>query len=137
MDDVKRLADLIYSYPTETVTKVGCEGLAQFLTDRGVSFTPAAPGHNDQYNIAEMAYKNGYEKVFADGKRELEKRGRWIIKHSGKGRNATNWAECSECRVCGNPQWKVCPVCKTRMDVVQTNDFDPDDFLGEYEEENT
>ncbi len=26
------------------------------------------------------------------------------------------WAECSECRVCGHPQWKVCPVCGTRME---------------------
>ena len=43
------------------------------------------------------------------------KHGHWVI-HIEKGRNATNWAECSECHVCGSPQWKVCPVCETRMD---------------------
>lgn len=42
--------------------------------------------------------------------------GYWIIRSSGKGRNATNWAECSVCHVCGSPQWKVCPVCETRME---------------------
>lgn len=36
------------------------------------------------------------------------KHGYWII-HS-------DWAECSECHVCGSPQWKVCPVCETRME---------------------
>ena len=46
----------------------------------------------------------------------LPKRGHWIIKSIGHGKNATNWAECSECRVCGSPQWKVCPVCETRME---------------------
>ena len=44
------------------------------------------------------------------------KHGRWIIRSSGKGDYATNWAECSECHVCGSPQWKVCPVCEARMD---------------------
>lgn len=43
------------------------------------------------------------------------KHGHWVI-HIEKGRNATNWAECSECHVCGSPHWKVCPVCETRMD---------------------
>ena len=71
-----------------------------------------APGHTDQHNIAEMSYNNGYEKGYADGKRDSEKRGHWII--HGTGVNA--WAECSECRVCGSPQWKVCPVCETKMD---------------------
>ena len=47
----------------------------------------------------------------------LPKRGRWLIRSTGKGANATNWAECSECRVCGSPQWKVCPVCETKMDL--------------------
>lgn len=45
----------------------------------------------------------------------IPKRGRWIIHSSGNGANATNWAECSECHVCGSPQWKVCPVCETKM----------------------
>lgn len=66
----------------------------------------------------------------------VPKRGRWITHSSGHGSNATNWAECSECRVCGSPQWKVCPVCETKMDVIKPNDFDPDDFLEELEDEN-
>ena len=41
--------------------------------------------------------------------------GRWIIHSSGRGSEVTNWAECSECHVCGSPNWKVCPVCETRM----------------------
>lgn len=45
------------------------------------------------------------------------KRGRWIIHSSGRGSQTTNWAECSECRVCGSPSWKVCPVCETKMDL--------------------
>lgn len=24
-------------------------------------------------------------------------------------------AECSECHVCGNPKWEVCPVCERKM----------------------
>lgn len=47
----------------------------------------------------------------------LPKRGRWLIRSTGKGANATNWAECSECHVCGSPGWKVCPVCETKMDL--------------------
>lgn len=45
----------------------------------------------------------------------LPKEGHWVIHSSGMGSNANNWAECSECRVCGSPVWKVCPVCETRM----------------------
>ena len=107
MDNVTQLADLIYEYPTETVTKSGCEGLAKFLLKRGVTFKPA------------------------------EKFGRWIIHVRGHGRNITNWAECSECRVCGSPQWKVCPVCETKMEPIQIpwQNYDPDDFLGEYEDD--
>lgn len=46
----------------------------------------------------------------------VPKTGRWIIQSSGKGANAMNWAECSECHVCGSPQWKVCPVCEAKME---------------------
>ena len=58
----------------------------------------------------------------ADRLKELDqaqnqKTGHWIIHSSGHGANATNWAECSECHVCGSPQWKVCPVCETKMDL--------------------
>lgn len=70
----------------------------------------------DKYTATEEAYKNGYAKGFEDGKRDSAKRGHWIIHHSGKGINTTNWAECSECHVCGSPQWKCCPVCEAKMD---------------------
>ena len=81
----------------------------------GVTLVPAVPGHTDQHNISEMAYNNGYAKGYEDGKRDSEKRGHWIIHSSGHGAMATNYAECSECHVCGSPQWKVCPVCEARM----------------------
>lgn len=44
-------------------------------------------------------------------------KGHWIIHSSGRGSEVTNWAECSECHVCGSPQWKRCPVCETKMEV--------------------
>lgn len=40
------------------------------------------------------------------------KKGHWITHGTGK----DAWAECSECHVCGSPQWKICPVCETKMD---------------------
>lgn len=46
----------------------------------------------------------------------VPKTGRWIIHSNGRGKDATNWAECSECHVCGSPHWKVCPVCETKME---------------------
>lgn len=80
----------------------------------GVDLVPVVPGHTDQHNISEMAYNNGYAKGYEDGKNS-GKRGHWIIKSIGHGANATTWAECSECHVCGSPQWKVCPACEARM----------------------
>ena len=53
---------------------------------------------------------------------ELVKHGRWVTKSSGKGANATNWAVCSECHVCGSPQWKRCPVCEAKMDLSNVTD---------------
>lgn len=90
--------------------------VADHLRANGVTFSAAVPGHEDQYNIAEMSYQNGYAKGFEDGKNESAKRGHWIIHSNGRGKHATNWAECSECRVCGSPNWKVCPVCETKME---------------------
>lgn len=55
------------------------------------------------------------EKSKVDVAEPERKTGHWIIRSSGHGSNATNWAECSECRVCGSPQWKICPVCETKM----------------------
>lgn len=85
---------------------------AQDIRNASGVVVPAVPGHADQYNISEMAYKNGYAKGLEDAKRDSGKHGHWII-HS---RGLTAWAECSECHVCGSSQWKVCPVCETRMD---------------------
>ena len=70
------------------------------------------------YEATERAYKNGYEKGLEDA-RKAEKHGRWIVRSNGIGKYATNWAECSNCHVCGSPQWKVCPVCETKMDGVE------------------
>lgn len=50
----------------------------------------------------------------ADRPTELDKprkTGRWIIRITSD----DILAECSECRVCGNPNWNVCPVCEARM----------------------
>lgn len=58
-------------------------------------------------NIADDLIANGVT---------VPKRGHWIIRSSGRGSEATNWAECSECLTCGSPQWKVCPVCEARME---------------------
>lgn len=41
----------------------------------------------------------------------VPKKGHWMVRITSE----EIWAECSECRVCGSPQWKVCPVCETRM----------------------
>ena len=37
--------------------------------------------------------------------------------HEAGGRHSRTrtWAECSECHVCGSPQWKACPVCDAKM----------------------
>ena len=66
----------------------------------------------------------------------LPKRGHWIIKTSGRGKYANNWAECSECRVCGSPQWKVCPVCETRMEQHSATNIEEVDFDYAAEDEN-
>lgn len=62
--------------------------------------------------IADYLIANGV--TFATDKKDGRK-GHWIIRSSGRGTQTTNWAECSECHVCGSPQWKVCPVCETKM----------------------
>jgi hypothetical protein len=76
-----------------------------------VDLVPVIPGHDDQHNISEMSYKNGYAKGYEDGKNDSRKNGYWVKRtHSG-----VSWHECSECHVCGSPQWKACPVCDTKM----------------------
>ena len=37
----------------------------------------------------------------------------WII-HTSKD---DIWAECSNCLTCGNPRWKICPICERKMEV--------------------
>ena len=74
----------------------------------------------DIYIAMEESHKNGYCKGYEDAKREAEvmqRKGHWIIHSSGKGDYANNWAECSECKVCGSPLWKRCPVCEAKMEV--------------------
>ena len=67
------------------------------------------------YDAMEEAYKNGYDKGFRDAQKDV-RHGHWI----SKGAFANNWAECSFCHVTGSPQWKVCPVCETKMDGKET-----------------
>lgn len=67
------------------------------------------------YDAMEEAYKKGYKKGQEDARKDV-RHGHWIIRSSGKGDHANNWAECSECLTCGSPSWKVCPVCETVMD---------------------
>jgi hypothetical protein len=75
-----------------------------------VNLVPVVPGHTDQHNLCEMAYNNGYDKGYEDGKNSV-KHGHWIV----RGHKGIEWVECSECHVCGSPNWKVCPVCETKM----------------------
>lgn len=52
--------------------------------------------------------------IAADRLKELDqehKAGHWIVHNTSD----DVWAECSYCLTCGSPQWKVCPVCETRM----------------------
>lgn len=64
---------------------------------------------------ADLLIANGV--TFATDINDSGKHGHWIIHSSGRGEYANNWAECSECHVCGSPQWKVCPVCEAKMDM--------------------
>lgn len=67
----------------------------------------------DIYIAMEESYKNGYIKGCEDTRKELEanqKRGVWIVK--------TDICFCENCKTCGSPWWKVCPVCETKMEGV-------------------
>lgn len=46
---------------------------------------------------------------------EKQKHGRWLPAGQGM------WG-CSECKVLGSPQWKVCPVCESVMDLPRISD---------------
>jgi len=65
----------------------------------------------DIYIAMEESYKKGYVKGCEDTRKELEaqrKRGKWIVKK--------DICFCPLCQTCGSPQWKVCPVCETKME---------------------
>ena len=67
------------------------------------------------YDAMEEAYKHGFEKGYEKGLKDArkdERHGRWL--NRGEGHAA--FVECSFCHVCGNPEWKVCSICDTKMD---------------------
>ena len=89
--------------------------LIDYVQDEGIDYTDVIFGNPVQNErLADYLIANGV--TFATDKNV----GHWIIRSSGRGRETTNWAECSECHVCGSPQWKICPVCEARM--VKDND---------------
>ena len=61
--------------------------------------------------IHELSTENDKLKQRLNELDKPKKTGHWIIHITSD----DILAECSECRVCGNPNWKVCPVCETRM----------------------
>lgn len=65
------------------------------------------------YEAIEQAYKNGYAAGREAGRGSV-KHGHWI--------KSRGIAFCSECLVCGSPQWKVCPVCEAKMDMPKITD---------------
>lgn len=67
----------------------------------------------DEHTSHELAYKKGYDAGFEAGRGSV-KHGRWITKDG--------MTFCPECMVCGSPQWKVCPVCETKMDLPKITD---------------
>ena len=69
MTDRERLLEILNKpiFPHEMVDPL--EAVADYLLDNGVTFqTPVVPGHDNCYDISEMAYKNGYTKGLEDGK---------------------------------------------------------------------
>ena len=69
------------------------------------------------YDAMEEAYKKGYAKGQEDAQKDV-RHGHWVVHCTvgGKHTLVRTWAECSYCHVCGSPNWKVCPVCETKMD---------------------
>ena len=71
MTDREKLRKLIHTAIAEWEHGEVDEKIADHLIANGVTFaneTTVVPGHDDQYNIAEMAYNNGYAKGLEDGK---------------------------------------------------------------------
>ena len=68
MTDRERLLQILNVpiYPHENVDPL--EAVADYLLDNGVTFGAAVPGHENNYDIAEMSYNNGYAKGLEDGK---------------------------------------------------------------------
>lgn len=75
----------------------------------------------DIHTAMEESYKNGYKKGYEDGSK-TRKRGIWVA-HTKYG---VGWYECSECHICGSPQWKCCPVCETKMEPIPLDDSCPE-----------
>ena len=68
----------------------------------------------NEHDIAEQAYKNGYEK----GKQDAVKHGRWICYESDETygcHDSKEWYKCSECGKaaygrCYEDEWYSCPI---------------------------
>lgn len=65
----------------------------------------------DIYIAMEESYKNGYQKGFADAKKEME-----MMQRKGFWNTKNGITFCSECMTCGSSHWKVCPVCEAKME---------------------
>lgn len=64
MTDRERLEELIIDAKrTDPGTGSFTDYLTDYLIAHGVVFLPVIPGYDDPYNIAEMAYHNGYAKA--------------------------------------------------------------------------
>lgn len=67
MTDKERLMDLIIEAKRmNPETGSFTEWLAEYLIAHGVTLHPIVPGHDDLYNISEMAYHNGYAKAMEE-----------------------------------------------------------------------
>lgn len=78
------------------------------------------------YEATEQAYKNGYEKGYADGKKDSAVHGRWdkyrddrFIGYDTKGRIQYRYVYSYYCNKCGLPaakKYDYCPNCGAKMD---------------------
>ena len=68
----------------------------------------------NEHDIAEQAYKNGYDKGYEDGKRDAVKHGRWIETTSPLG--LFKKVRCNQCGCHKDFKQNYCPNCGARMD---------------------
>ncbi len=67
MTDRERLEELmIEAKRTDPESGSWTEYLADYLIAHGVTFRPVVPGHDDLYNISEIAFHNGYTKAMEE-----------------------------------------------------------------------